>query len=159
MKDLLKDDGILLYPSHPEVAPKHGTTLLKSHNVSYTALFNVLSLPATQCPIDLSKKSGMPIGIQVAASPYQDHLTLSVAEEIENVFGGWKSPYLKHVNAVFTEISPKARKSIGIWLLTCAGLTFTTVVIGGITRLTKSGLSMVDWHLFKELPPANHEID
>ena len=50
-------------------------------------------------------------------------------------------------------LSIRHRKQIGIWLLTCSGFTFTTVVIGGITRLTKSGLSMVDWHLFKEFPP------
>ena len=65
---------------------------------------------------------------------------------------------LENINAVFTELSPTARKSIGIWLLTCSGLTFTTVVIGGITRLTKSGLSMVDWHPFKELPPFSNEV-
>lgn len=62
------------------------------------------------------------------------------------------------MNAIFTELSPTARKSIGIWLLTCSGLTFTTVVIGGITRLTKSGLSMVDWHPFKEFPPMSKEV-
>lgn len=59
---------------------------------------------------------------------------------------------------MFTELSPTARKSIGVWLLTCSGLTFATVVIGGWTRLTKSGLSMVDWHLFKEFPPLNNEV-
>ena len=34
-------------------------------------------------------------------------------------------------------------KSVGLWLLTCSGLVFGMVVIGGLTRLTKSGLSMV----------------
>jgi len=46
---------------------------------------------------------------------------------------------------------------VGSWFLTCGGLAFGTVVIGGITRLTKSGLSMVDWHLFKEFPPLTQE--
>ncbi|KAI7695313.1 hypothetical protein SSS_09787, partial [Sarcoptes scabiei] len=48
-------------------------------------------------------------------------------------------------------------KYIGYWLLTCAGLTFVTVCVGGITRLTESGLSMVDWHPFKEVPPFNEK--
>lgn len=55
------------------------------------------------------------------------------------------------------EISNRARKIVGIWLMTCAGVTFTTVIIGGVTRLTKSGLSMVTWHPFKEVPPRSEE--
>jgi len=31
------------------------------------------------------------------------------------------------------------------WLLTCCALVFAMVVLGGFTRLTESGLSMVDW--------------
>ena len=54
------------------------------------------------------------------------------------------------------EISSTARKSIGIWLLACSGVTFGTVIVGGVTRLTHSGLSMVDWHPFKEFPPTSH---
>ena len=54
-------------------------------------------------------------------------------------------------------LSPRARKWVGGWLLTCSGMAFGTVVIGGITRITKSGLSMVDWHLFKEFPPLTTE--
>lgn len=38
---------------------------------------------------------------------------------------------------------PNHNKSVGIWLLSCSGLVFGMVVIGGLTRLTKSGLSMV----------------
>lgn len=56
-----------------------------------------------------------------------------------------------------SEISSKARKIVGVWLMTCGGITFTTVIIGGITRLTNSGLSIVDWHLFKEFPPFNSQ--
>ena len=49
----------------------------------------------------------------------------------------------------------RRNRIIGFWLLSCAGLTFATICIGGITRLTESGLSMVDWHPFKEVPPFN----
>jgi len=34
---------------------------------------------------------------------------------------------------------------IAIWLLVCCGLIFTMILLGGYTRLTQSGLSMVDW--------------
>lgn len=34
-------------------------------------------------------------------------------------------------------------------------MVFATVVMGGITRLTESGLSMVTWHPVHERPPSN----
>ena len=51
----------------------------------------------------------------------------------------------------------RRQKIIGTWLAGCAGLTFATIWAGGITRLTESGLSMVDWHPFKEVPPHGKE--
>lgn len=92
LNDLLRDDAVFFYPTYPSYAEKHGTTILKAHNCGYPALFNILSFPATQCPIKLDEKSNMPIGFQVVATPFNDHLTLSVAEELEKVFGGWRSP-------------------------------------------------------------------
>ena len=40
-----------------------------------------------------------------------------------------------------------------MWLLTCCGLVFLMVVLGGVTRLTGSGLSMVDWRPVTGLLP------
>lgn len=41
-----------------------------------------------------------------------------------------------------------------MWLLTCCALVFAMVVLGGVTRLTGSGLSMVDWRpIMGVLPP------
>ncbi len=37
------------------------------------------------------------------------------------------------------------RRAVGIWLLGCAALVFAMVVIGGVTRLTESGLSITEW--------------
>lgn len=42
------------------------------------------------------------------------------------------------------------------WLLTVAGMVFLMVALGGLTRLTHSGLSMVEWKLFTGwIPPMN----
>ena len=50
----------------------------------------------------------------------------------------------------------KDNKSIIIWLLSGCALIFVMVVVGGITRLTNSGLSMTDWHLMTDtLPPLS----
>jgi len=46
--------------------------------------------------------------------------------------------------------------SMGWWLLGCAAMVFVMVVIGGITRVTHSGLSMVEWKpLIGILPPLS----
>jgi cytochrome c oxidase assembly protein subunit 15 len=37
------------------------------------------------------------------------------------------------------------RTQQALWLLTCCALVYAMVVLGGVTRLTGSGLSMVDW--------------
>lgn len=46
------------------------------------------------------------------------------------------------------------KKIITYWLILGASLVFLMVAIGGITRLTHSGLSMTDWNLFiGSIPP------
>ncbi len=51
---------------------------------------------------------------------------------------------------------PARNRAVAIWLLICCGLVFVMVVLGGFTRLTGSGLSMVDWRpLMGILPPLN----
>ena len=45
-------------------------------------------------------------------------------------------------------------KPVARWLIGCALLVFCIVVVGGITRLTRSGLSIVEWKPFAgTLPP------
>ncbi|MGD8742454.1 MAG: COX15/CtaA family protein [Granulosicoccaceae bacterium] len=47
-------------------------------------------------------------------------------------------------------------RQLAIWLLLVCALIFAMVVLGGVTRLTHSGLSMVDWHpIHGILPPMN----
>ena len=47
-------------------------------------------------------------------------------------------------------------RSVATWLLICCGLVFAMVVLGGFTRLTGSGLSMVDWRpIMGFLPPMS----
>jgi len=47
-------------------------------------------------------------------------------------------------------------KQVAYWLLVCCALVFIMVVLGGVTRLTGSGLSMVDWRpLMGWLPPLS----
>jgi len=49
-------------------------------------------------------------------------------------------------------------RMVANWLLICCGLVFAMVVLGGVTRLTGSGLSMVDWRpVLGALPPLSDE--
>ena len=49
-------------------------------------------------------------------------------------------------------------KPIAIWLLTCCALVFAMVVVGGVTRLTESGLSIVEWQpIVGTMPPITQQ--
>ncbi len=52
----------------------------------------------------------------------------------------------------------KQDRVVANWLLVCCGLVFAMVVLGGVTRLTGSGLSMVEWRpIMGTLPPLSAE--
>lgn len=89
--EMLGDDGVFLYPTHPTPAPYHNEPLVKPFNFSYTAVINCLGLPATTIPLGLSSE-GLPIGIQVVANHNNDRLCLALAEELDKAFGGWVEP-------------------------------------------------------------------
>lgn len=49
---------------------------------------------------------------------------------------------------------PPAHRAIALWLLAVCALVFAMVVLGGVTRLTRSGLSIVEWQpLLGAIPP------
>lgn len=79
-------------------------------------------------------------------------------------------PYMRSFcSVVSTEVAQKegvkllvtggshAQKVVGIWLFGSAAWVFSMVVLGGVTRLTRSGLSMTDWKFTGSLPPLSDE--
>ena len=72
-----------------------------------------------------------------------------------------RSPAVQHAadqppTAAATPAAPRTRAdgAVAAWLAVCAALVFAMVVLGGITRLTGSGLSMVEWDpIFGVVPP------
>jgi hypothetical protein len=50
-------------------------------------------------------------------------------------------------------VEPTKRKLVGGWLLMTAFGVFSMVVVGGYTRLTHSGLSIVDWSPYTKKYP------
>ena len=48
--------------------------------------------------------------------------------------------------------------TVGYWLLGVSGLVFGIVILGGLTRLTESGLSITEWRpITGSIPPLTHE--
>jgi len=65
-QDILGDNGIFLYPTHPTAAYYHNQLYIKTAGIMYSVVFNVLGLPSTNIPLGFNKE-GMPIGIQVSS--------------------------------------------------------------------------------------------
>ncbi len=84
-------DGVLLHPPYPNVAPRHGRTVGRLWWIHPMAVFNLAAVPVTQVPLGLGRE-GLPLGVQVAAAPGRDHVSIAVALELERVFGGWVPP-------------------------------------------------------------------
>ena len=50
----------------------------------------------------------------------------------------------------------KSRRAVGLWLLGVAGVILFMIGVGGLTRLTGSGLSITEWKpIMRALPPLN----
>jgi len=93
LEDLLGDDGVLITPTYPTVAPKHYKAMLPPFNFVNCAIYNALSLPVTAVPTGLNG-DGLPTGVQVVAREGYDHLTLAAALRLEKALGGWAYPMI-----------------------------------------------------------------
>lgn len=92
LDQVLGDNGVLIYNPYPEVAPRHYKPLLPPFNFVRCAIFNAMELPATQIPMGLNKQ-GLPTGVQAIGAHGKDHLTIAVAEFLEQAIGGWVPPW------------------------------------------------------------------
>ena len=60
-------------------------------------------------------------------------------------------------NLSLSNESVKVNPVVGYWLFGVATMVAGTVTIGGLTRITRSGLSMTDWTIHGSLPPITTE--
>ena len=56
-------------------------------------------------------------------------------------------------------INPKINNQLSIWLIFMFWIVSIMIVVGGLTRLTDSGLSITKWQLFSGLLPPLNEND
>lgn len=67
------------------------------------------------------------------------------------------SPTVAVPNIANLPLSQRDRR-VGIWLLVVCFMIFGQVVLGGITRLTGSGLSIMEWNpIMGLIPPLSHD--
>ncbi len=89
LERVLGPRGVLLHPPYTRPAPRHRRPLLTPLDFVCTGLFNVLELPSTVVPTGFSRE-GLPLSVQVIGARGHDHLTVAVAEALEQDFGGWQ---------------------------------------------------------------------
>nr|CAD2172584.1 unnamed protein product [Meloidogyne enterolobii] len=92
IKQALGDNGILLLPTWPTLAPFHHQDLFTSINLAFTELFNILGFPAISCPVGLDSSKQIPLSVQIAGPPNSEPLLMAAAQELERGFGGWVRP-------------------------------------------------------------------
>ncbi|KAI8910420.1 COX15/CtaA family [Gorgonomyces haynaldii] len=55
-------------------------------------------------------------------------------------------------------VEQKTKPIVGYWFMLSGALVFTIVVVGGLTRLTESGLSITEWNVIRGMkPPLNEQ--
>jgi len=95
----MQDYPVLLCPVASIPAFRHGErswqvegkTVKYLDAWSYTEWFNLLGMPAVSVPVGKSPE-GLPIGVQIAACPWQEELVISVAAELEQEVGCFGHP-------------------------------------------------------------------
>ena len=79
----------------------------------------------------------------------------------DSAFGVPKEPFLSTIGTPksdATRVPEVASKGVGNWLIGCGILVIGVVVVGGVTRLTESGLSITEWRpVTGILPPLNSQ--
>ncbi|VDK80398.1 unnamed protein product [Cylicostephanus goldi] len=88
LTELLGKDGILFFPSWPTTAPYHNQPVFTPLDFAYTSLFNVLTLPAAECPMGLDS-NGLPLGVQIIGARNSDRLLIAAVQQLSQAFGGW----------------------------------------------------------------------
>jgi amidase len=90
----MRDFPVLLCPVASIPAFRHGERewIIDTKPVAYldavrhTQWFNSLAAPAAVVPVGCSQE-GLPIGVQIAARPYEDEVALGIAGIVDAAFG------------------------------------------------------------------------
>ena len=93
MRDFMRRYDAIICPAYAHPALPHGQSIRDENfrGFIHTMAYNVAGYPAAVVRCGESK-SGLPIAVQIAASPWQEGVALALALRLEKAFGGWKPP-------------------------------------------------------------------
>ena len=98
MNKFVQDYDAIICPVSTQTAMRHGDSYTGqeypgfAEMFSYMMTFNLLGWPCGTVRAGTSN-DGMPIGVQVAAGPWQEKYAISILRKLEDV-GGWTKPGL-----------------------------------------------------------------
>jgi amidase len=87
----LGDRDAILSPVYPTAAHAHDVPV--PAGLSYTTPYSLTGWPCATVRCGTSR-DGLPIGAQVIAGPWRDHVALAVARVLEDALGGFRPPSL-----------------------------------------------------------------
>ncbi len=93
MLGFMERHDVLLSPVSSRVEMTHGSTYDRLPSFSYTMTYNLTGWPAAVVRAGTSSQ-GMPIGVQLAARPWEEHVALAAAHTVERALGGYRKPSL-----------------------------------------------------------------
>ena len=93
MLGFMENYDVIVCPVSSFCALPHGESMddrIRS-GMNYTATYNITGWPSTVVRAGTSAE-GLPIGVQVAARPWREDVSLAVAQYLEGALGGWQKP-------------------------------------------------------------------
>lgn len=132
---LMTDADILLCPPTATPARLHGTTRDNVDDYTYLMMANLTGAPGVTVNCGFSE-SGLPIGLEIVARPWQDHKVLAMARKAQGIFGIPEVVNVQVPSAVLAEeeSSNKAaaleRKASSNFLLMACGVLGVACIVG-----------------------------
>lgn len=84
MLTFFKNYDVIICPVSATPAKLHGAAFESIADFSYTMSYNLLGAPALSIPFGKSNE-GLPIGVQIIASPWRDEIALAVGRKLERL--------------------------------------------------------------------------
>ncbi len=93
MLEFFEPYDLILSPTFDGPAPSHDEVDEDEtwNGVSYTTPFNLTGWPAAIVRAGTAG-AGLPLGVQIVAHPWHDHVALAAAACVEAALGGWRAP-------------------------------------------------------------------
>jgi amidase len=86
MLEFLESTDLVVCPVAPHAAVKQGDPISWRYTTPH-------SLTGWPCAVVRAGASGvLPVGVQLVAGPWQDHVALAAAAVVEHALGGWRPP-------------------------------------------------------------------